>query len=214
MPDFWAELAPEARDEIERGDASMAALKRGETIERWHDIGRALVRMQAEAMRRSASNIPKGRAYSDAWQTIAAHAPHLRDIEQSTRSHATWLATAWEPVNAWLQTLAHNVRLQLNHPRAIHRRYDAAHVPPGADKDSGGKAKPEARQHDPMEIVRMLKSGVFAPGISMVEAAQVLIAGLSFDALKRLHAEVGRHIAREERQDRIEAGVKQKARTK
>jgi len=146
-------------------------------------------------MRRSHSNIPKGRAYVDAWQAIAAHAPHLRDIEHSTRSHAIWLANEWEAVNTWLQTLAHNVRLQLNHPRAIRRRYDAAHVPPGAGKDSAEKVKPEQRQDDPLEVIRMLKSGVLRPGTSMAEVADVLETGLAFDTLRRLHAEIGKRIA-------------------
>jgi hypothetical protein len=74
--------------------------------------------------------------------------------------------------------------------------------------------KPPQRQDDPLDIIRMLRSGVFNPGTSMAEVGDALEAGLAYDALKRLSGEITKRIANAERQDRIEAGVKRKPRAK
>jgi hypothetical protein len=215
MADYWDELSQEAREEIELGDASMEALRRGETLERWLNIGRALVRMQSEAMHLARSNIAKGRHYTDAWRMIAMHAPHLKDIDQGARSHAVWLASNWETVLPWWRSLGPRESLKLNHPRSVHRRYDLAHQPPEATPQAQAIAdatKPPMRQDDPLEVIRMLRSCVFPPGTAMSVVADALEAGLNFDTLKRLHTEIGKRIANAERQDRIEAGVKQRGR--
>jgi hypothetical protein len=197
MSNLWNELAPEIRERIELADAIMAALKRGETIERWLNVGRGLLDMQTEAMRIGGSNINKGKSYIAAWQALAAHAPHLKDIEQSTRSHAVWLAENWEQVNGWLLTLAVNKRLTLNHPRAIHRSYDLAHTPPGADAEwESAERKSKAQQSDLLEIIHMLLGqGVVTPSTSISGVADALEAALSFDLLRRLHRELGRRVA-------------------
>jgi hypothetical protein len=215
MPDYWNDLPPEARDEIERGDAALAALKRGETIERWLDIGRALARMQAEAMRQAYTNIPKGKRYAGAWGAIATHAPHLRDVEQSTRSHAVWLATEWQTVNAWLQTLAHNVRLQLNHPRAIRRRYDAAHVPPGAETGSspvgGYKTRTAALENENHELRKRLERADAEGSLFNLETdtaseiARVIVATVSAEKARRI-AEAMRPLITAKKAKRAHAG--------
>jgi hypothetical protein len=46
---------------------------------------------------------------------------------------------------------------------------------------------PPAQQDSPLDIVRMLRSGVIPPGTSMSEMADVLEAALKYDTLKRLH---------------------------
>jgi len=213
MPDFWNELASEVRERIELGEASVKRLARGEHVEWWLNAGRALADMQVEAMRHAGTNANKGPRYNEAWKTLARHAPGLAALDKSDRSHAVWLATEWEVVNPWLHTLAVNARLMLNHPRAIHRRYDAAHLPPVEAMER----KPAARQPptDPMEIIRQLRGGVFSPGTSMEEVADVLQAALSYDTLGRLHAALGARLKAlalaEGRQDRIEAEIRDRA---
>src|SRR4051812_15843280 len=101
----WDDLSPEHRAALELGDAAMQRLKRGESIERWHEVGIALNTLQAQAMTFAQSNTPAGAKYNAAWADLASHVPHLRDIDKSSRSHATWLAANWEPVSTWLLTL-------------------------------------------------------------------------------------------------------------
>jgi hypothetical protein len=167
------------------------------------------INMQSEAMRLARSNIAKGRHYTDA-RVLAMHAPHLRDIDQGARSHAVWLAANWESALPRWRSLGPREGLKLNHPRSVHRRYDLAQRPPGLTPQALADAtKPPARQDDPLDIIRMLRAGVFRPGTAMTEVADA--AGPAYDALKRLHAEIGRRIANAERRDRIEDQVKQKA---
>jgi hypothetical protein len=143
---WWDELTEEARREITDGEATYAALKRGETVERWLAVGKALARIQDEIVRVSGSNAPKGRRYNDAEKRLGLrqHAPHLVDINPTTRSHAVWLATEWEAANAWLQTLDIATRLQKNHPTTIRRGYDAARRTPRRDAAAVGRVSPVA----------------------------------------------------------------------
>jgi hypothetical protein len=164
--------------------------------------------MQAEAMRHAGTNVNKGPRYNEAWKTLARHAPGLAALDKSDRSHAVWLATEWEAVNAWLHTLAVNKRLALNHPRAIYRSYDAAHLPPTAETER--KAAARSQPVDALGIIYQLRGGVFPPGTSMEEVADVLHAALSYDALKRLLAALSRRLEPEERQDRIEGQVRER----
>jgi hypothetical protein len=211
MSKWWDELPPDTRQELELGEASYAALKRGETVERWLNIGKALARMQAEIMR-VAQSANRGRRYNDVRQRLGLHEhlPHLCEIHKTTRSHAVWLAENWEPVNAWLHTLAVNARLQKNHPSTIKRGYEAHEMAltrgaTATAKASADALKPPARQDNPIDIVRMFRSGVFPPGRSVSELADVVEAGLAFDTFKRFTAECIKRIERSERQDKIEA---------
>jgi hypothetical protein len=93
-------------------------------------------------MRHAGTNTNKGPRYNEAWKTLARHAPSLATLDKSDRSHAVWLATEWEVVSRWLHTLAVNVRLQLNHPRTIHRRFDAVHLPPAGAMERKAAVRP------------------------------------------------------------------------
>jgi hypothetical protein len=211
--DYWNEMPHEAREAIELGDASMAALKRGETIERWLNVGRGLLQLQTQAMRLAGSNSNKGRPYRDAWTGLADHAAHLRDIEQSTRSHAVWLATEWEAVNRWLHTLAVNKRLMLNHPRAVHRSYDLAHLPPAQPKPSAriGLQDQVIRLQEENDMLRNRqgegftpRGAGFMPGTSADAAAEQIAGHHRPEFLRKLAQALVAIAEREERQDRIE----------
>jgi hypothetical protein len=141
------------RETIALGEATLQALERGETIERWLHIGRALAALQAEAMSRSHSNTPYGKRYTAAWAMLGNsdhHAARLCALDAGARSHALWMANEWTVIEPWLKTLTPNLRLALNHPRSVHRRYDAAHSVPDHDDDDddeggkGGKLSPIA----------------------------------------------------------------------
>jgi hypothetical protein len=217
MSDWWSELTPEAREILELGNASYVALKRGETIERWLNVGRAAANLQTEIMSRAGTNVPKGKRYNEVLKRMGVHErlPDLCHIDPTTRSHAVWLANEWDQVNAWLHTLSVNVRLQKNHPTTLRRGYDAYLMQQARSKAAAAKAateKPAARQDDPLDLVKMLRTGVFKAGTSMREVADLLESGLAYDTLKRLHDEIGKRLDNHERQDRIEASVKKPAR--
>jgi hypothetical protein len=130
MASHWDSLTAEQRDTLEVGNASMDLLKRNPFIERWRDVGIALNILQETAMAAARTNEPIGLRYNEEWLGLANHVPHLRDIDKSTRSHAMWLATNWDDVSKWLRTVPVNIRLKINHPTTVRRRYDGTHNPP------------------------------------------------------------------------------------
>jgi hypothetical protein len=209
MADFWNDLAPEVRERIELGNDSANRLRRGEHVEWWVNVGRAVRQMQIEAMRYAGTNVNKGRRYNEAWAELAKHAPSIVSFHKNDRQHAAWLADNWEAVNAWLHSLGERERMKKNHPQAIHRSYDAAHAVrhPDAETAAVVPKRSAAQQIETLDIIRMLRSGTFRPGTSMSEVADALHAGLAYDALRRLHLEIGRRLANEDRQDRIEGEV-------
>ena len=81
MADRWLELQPERRQALELGNAAMNTLKRGESIERWHEVGTALDFLQQEAMAAAHTNQPIGKRYNHEWQELSKHVPHLRDVD-------------------------------------------------------------------------------------------------------------------------------------
>jgi hypothetical protein len=56
--------------------------------------------------------------------------------------------------------------LELNDPRAIRRAYDAAHKPPPSmdeERPAGSQRRPQARSHDPLDIIQMFRAGAIPP---------------------------------------------------
>jgi hypothetical protein len=166
-------------------------------------------------MRAAHTNVPKGRRYNDVQKRLGLHehVPHLCQVDPASRSHAIWLVNEWSVVEPWLNHIEPKQRLQWNHPTTIKRRYEAHLMKLAQAKAEKTKAladakKPPARQDDPLDIVRMLRSGVLPPGTSMVELADVLDAALNYNTLKRLHGEIGKRLDAAERQERVEATVR------
>jgi hypothetical protein len=134
--EIWEALSDEERRMIEEGEAAMTVLCRHEAIEQWYRAGLGWITMQQAAMHCANTNKPTGRGYNAAWDALSNRNPQLRDRgrDKAARSHAVWMATNWEAVNRWLQTLPMNVRVSLNHPRSVRRKFDLAHkVQPVAD---------------------------------------------------------------------------------
>jgi hypothetical protein len=204
MPEAEQAIMRDARDAYGRID-------RGEHTTDWLAIGRAYNALQARALAASGSNQAVGARYNACWAYYAdRYGIAGFDIDKPTKSHCMWLAENWESVSAWLAQRGANERQRWNHPTTIRRNYLARTVVQPATASQA--AKPPMRQDDPVDIVRMLRSGVFPPATSMAEVANVLESGLSYDTLKRLHAEIGKRIANAERQDRVEAEARKKGR--
>src|SRR4029077_16153884 len=96
------------------------------------------------------TNQPKGRAWS---QTFGAwlQENEFDQIDKGVRSRLqTWLASL-PAIEGWRQTLGLTQRLQLNHPNAVLRRWQAASSVPGKDKGPGNSGRPGLRE----EVMRL-----------------------------------------------------------
>jgi len=218
--DVWASLDDEQRAKIDLGNEAFRRLKRGETIERWREVGEALVELQQAALRQAKTNNKASKAYRDAWALlIDQHAPDLRDVDPGARSHAVWMVTNWHVVKPWLDTLAANVRLDLNHPRSVHRKYDATHKPPPPDE---GPDTPSARVKLQEQIVKLQEENdalrgragkgsiIVRSNASAKETIEMFADERNVDFLKRMRAALDEVIQRETRQDAIEATQRRK----
>jgi hypothetical protein len=208
--DYWHELSVEQRSLLELGDESMRVLKRGETIERWLNVGLAVRELQRLAMEYARVNDPVGPAYRACWEGLSRHTPHLQEMDKANRSHALWMANHWDEVKPWLDTLAVNVRLELNHPRAVRRRFEAAHkVPDGTDKEPATRVRLQdtiVKLTEELDAVRKLKtSGAMPPGMSAEAFAEVIADQMATATLKRFISALTKCLHNAERQDNIEA---------
>ncbi len=124
------------RERIERGEAALNAMKRGETFERWLDVAQACQDFQQIVMRQADVNQPTGARYREMWQRLAAHFPLIAGLHKSERSHALWVLERREELILWLKTKPANLMYRLNHPRTIRNRWKKEHVvTPPEDKE-------------------------------------------------------------------------------
>ena len=131
----------EARKESLAAEA-MARIGSGHQWLDWLTVGEGLVVGRLRAMRRSGTNRPEGSAYNRCFgDWLDAHL-WARDLDKATRNHAMWCAEHRSEVEQWRSTLALNVRLKLNHPTSIKRRYEAAHA---VEKDEADKPHTETK---------------------------------------------------------------------
>jgi hypothetical protein len=119
----------ERKGRIKLGDDAVRYLQKHEDIHRWREVGIAANDLQAAAMEAGRTNKPVGKAYNKAWAELAQHVPNLRDLNKTSRAHAMWLATEWETVQGWLETVDHEQRWKMHHPTVVFRRYQAAQKP-------------------------------------------------------------------------------------
>jgi hypothetical protein len=123
-PNGWDRLTAEAQNEIMEGALAIRRIRQHEDYSHWVAVGRALLRLQEEAMRLSASNSPQGRGYTAIRAELGSWVPDLDEIDKATKAHAVWLAKNFAAVEKWRETLVFNLRDRLNHPTSIKRRYE------------------------------------------------------------------------------------------
>jgi hypothetical protein len=148
----WGRLTAEAQNEIMSGALAIRLIRQHEDYSRWVSVGRALLRLQEEAMHLSGSNSPQGRGYTAIRAELGSRVPDLDAIDKASKAHAVWLAKNLDAVEEWRKTLAVNLRDQLNHPSSVKRRYDATHGE--ARATDGAKPLSPAAKRD-VEIVRL-----------------------------------------------------------
>jgi hypothetical protein len=144
----WNKLTLEARNEILEGALAARHIKQTEDYARWAQVGRALARLKIEAMHLAGANSPYGRHYTAMYRALADQVHDLIELDNASKAHAVWLAENFEAVERWRQTLATNVRIRLNHPTVVKRRYEAATVVP---KEKAAVPKPGLKD----EVIRL-----------------------------------------------------------
>lgn len=116
------------------------------------NLGEGLMIGRIRAMREAGVNKPAGKGYNRAYGEWMSTRHWARELDKPTRAHLFWCMDHRNKIEAWRDTLAQNERARLNHPSAMKRRYEAAHVV------KEGDAKPTVQS--PMaklkaEIVRL-----------------------------------------------------------
>jgi hypothetical protein len=134
---------------VTRGREAWKSLRADETFEKWVAIGRAIEAGKTAIMRHLHTNQPKGRAWSETFgQWLREN--EFDEIDKGVRSRLQTCLDNLPDIEAWRRTLGLTLRLQLNHPNAVLRRWQAARAAP--TKDPG--TSPTGNRKD-IEIMRL-----------------------------------------------------------
>jgi hypothetical protein len=141
-------LDPDTQTVVTRGREAWRSLKSDETWEKWVAIGRAIEAGKSAIMRLLHTNQPKGRAWSQTFGAWLAE-NEFDQIDKGARSRLQTCLDYLPEIEAWRQTLGLTQRLQLNHPNAVLRRWQASLATP---KDhAGNNGRPGLRE----EVLRL-----------------------------------------------------------
>jgi hypothetical protein len=133
---------------VARGREAWATLRTDETWEKWIAIGRAIDAGRTAIMRHLHTNQPKGRIWSEVFGEWLRENEFDR-IDKGVRSRLQTCLDNLAEIEAWRQTLGLTLRLQLNHPNAVLRRWQAARADPRKGPSPTGK--PGLRE----EVIRL-----------------------------------------------------------
>ena len=138
---------------VTRGREAWQSLRADETFEKWVAIGRAVEAGRGAIMRHLHTNQPKGRAWSETFgQWLREN--EFDQINKGVRSRLQTCLDNLPAIEAWRLSLGLTLRLQLNHPNAVLRRWQAAtRLPAAADPAQSPPLSPSARKDQ--EIARL-----------------------------------------------------------
>jgi hypothetical protein len=118
-------LDPDTQTVVTRGREAWRSLKNDETWEKWVAIGEAIEAGKTAVMLVLHTNQPKGRAWSQTFgQWLAEN--EFDQIDKGVRSRLQDCLDHKPEIEAWRKTLGLTQRLQLNHPNAVLRRWQAS----------------------------------------------------------------------------------------
>jgi hypothetical protein len=127
---------------VSRGREAWHTLRQDETWEKWVAIGRAIEAGKTAIMRFLNTNQSKGRIWSETFgQWLREN--EFDQIDKGVRSRLQTCLDNLPAIEAWRQTLGLTLRLQLNHPNAVLRRWQASRAAP---KKSNGSPAPGNRK--------------------------------------------------------------------
>jgi hypothetical protein len=135
---------------VDRGRQAWKTIKSDETWEKWVAIGRAVEIGRAETMRLLHTNQPKGGQWGrvfGAWLEEQGFA----EIDKGVRSRLQNCLDNLPAIEAMRQNMGLTQRLQLNHPNAVWRRFQAAQVAAEKTKGPANSSRPGLRE----EVVRL-----------------------------------------------------------
>jgi hypothetical protein len=133
---------------VARGREAWATLRTDETWEKWIAIGRAIDAGRTAIMRHLNTNQPKGRIWSEVFGEWLRENEFDR-IDKGVRSRLQTCLDNLTEIEAWRQTLGLTLRLQLNHPNAVLRRWQASRADP--KKGPSPTGRPGLRE----EVIRL-----------------------------------------------------------
>ena len=138
------------------------------------------------------------------------------NMDAADRTNAIWVVVNWEPVSNWLRQQPVNIRLSLNHPRSVRRKYEAATKPPPIVKEDGSKPEKRTKDHVVMELQQKLDAalaikgaGAMPAGMKAEDYADKIADQMALPTLKRFVTALQKRIVADERQNRIESRRKQ-----
>ena len=144
-------LDPDTQTLVTRGREAWRSLRNDETWEKWVAIGRAIEAGKGAIMRVLHTNQPKGRAWSQTFGAWLAE-NEFDQIDKGVRSRLQTCLDRLPEIEAWRVSLGLTQRLQLNHPNAVLRRWQAASAAPGDPEAAAGNGrKPGLRE----EVARL-----------------------------------------------------------
>ena len=109
------------------GRAGQAAWKRLQTCKSWSDwmaVGEALLAGRTLAMKAAETNRPEGKAYNQIFSQWLAHY-RLNEIDKSARAKLLFVMEHRGEIEDFRAGLPINVRMELNHPVSVLRRWQA-----------------------------------------------------------------------------------------
>jgi hypothetical protein len=126
---------------VSRGREAWRTLRADETWEKWVAIGRALEAGRTAIMRQLHTNQPKGKRWSETFGAWLRE-NDFDEIDKGVRSRLQTCLENLPAIEAWRQTLGLTLRLQLNHPNAVLRRWQATHQAPKGTDGAPDRAPP------------------------------------------------------------------------
>ena len=114
---------------LQVGTEAWSRLKKNKTLADWWIVGDAFLAIRSEAMLSANTNRPEGAKYSRECSYLLKKASKLADgtgldeIDRSTRSRLLECLAHRSEVEGWLATLPVSLRIKLNHPEVVLRRW-------------------------------------------------------------------------------------------
>jgi len=187
--DVWGQLTVEAQNEIMAGALAIRRIREHEDYTRWVQVGRALLRLQEEALYLTRSNAPHGRAYTRMRAELGRRVPDLERVHNTSKAHAVWLAKNYEAVETWRATLAANQREQLNHPSVLKRRFEAATTIATAARPAADKTAIIAAQEERIDALERQTSKVAGDQFNLKADPPRMIARILIEEISITRAE-------------------------